>query len=127
MEAPAAGWAGGREPTGAGVAGARSPASTVHPQGWEQGSWTRSRTTPPSASPPTAATDAWTGSFEDLSTGSSLGLCSHLGRGEICGHDGLQGQGRKGFHGKGWGAELPCPGKPVQSGVRAWTSLDSAG
>ena len=65
MEAPAAGWAGGREPTGAGVAGARSPASTVHPQGWEQGSWTRSRTTPPSASPPTAATDAWTGSFDE--------------------------------------------------------------
>lgn len=81
----------------------------------------------PQCQPPTAAADTWTGSFEDLSRGSSPGLCSCPGRGEICGHDGLWGQGRKGCHRRGWGAELPCPGKPVQSGVRAWTSLDSAG
>ena len=50
-----------------------------------------------------------------------------LGRGEICGNNGLWGQEREGCQGRGWGAELPRPGKPVQSEVRAWTSLGSAG
>lgn len=50
-----------------------------------------------------------------------------LGRGEICGNDGFRGQGREGCHRRELGAELPRLGKPVQSEVRAWTSLDSAG
>ena len=50
-----------------------------------------------------------------------------LGRGEICGNNGLRGQEREGCQGRGLGTELPRPGKPVQSVVRAWPSLGSAG
>lgn len=112
------------------MARAQSPASTVCLQGWEQGSQTRWRTAPPApgpAPPPHCSHRRLDWVFRTPEWRQRTGTCSRLGRGEICGHDGLRGRGRKGCHRTGWGTELPRPRKPVQSEVRAWTSLDSAG